>query len=77
MTVTLYEANLSIGCLTKSRSIFRDSIQHRLDIRRRAGDDAKNLTRRGLLLQRLLELVEQPDILDGDHRLVGEGLQEA
>ena len=32
-------------------------IQHRLDIRRRAGDDAQNFTRRRLLLQRLLEFL--------------------
>ena len=28
------------------------------------------------LLQRLLGLVEQPHVLDRDHRLVGEGLQQ-
>ena len=40
-------------------------------------------TCRGLLLQRFrdfaiarLDLVEQPDILDGDHSLVGEGLDQ-
>ena len=31
--------------------------------------------RSGLLLQRLFRLVEQPDVLDGDHRLVGERLE--
>ena len=31
---------------------------------------------RGLLFERLLRLVEQPHILDGDDRLVGERLQE-
>ena len=30
----------------------------------------------GLLLQRLLRLVEQPHVLDRDHRLVGEGLEQ-
>src|SRR5439155_6234751 len=34
------------------------------------------LTRRRLLFQRLLELLEQPHVLDRDHRLVGEGLQQ-
>ncbi|HEU4342198.1 MAG TPA: hypothetical protein VFU31_11555, partial [Candidatus Binatia bacterium] len=30
-------------------------------------------TRSGLLFERLLELVEQPHVFDGDHGLIGEG----
>ena len=41
-----------------------------------SGDDLEDFGRRGLPLQRLLGLVEQPHILDGDHGLVGEGLQQ-
>ena len=58
------------------RGIFRDRIQHRLDIRRRAGDHAQDFTRGGLLLQRLLEFLKQPHVLDRDHRLVGERFEE-
>ena len=54
-----------------------------MDIRGRARDHAKNLAGRSLLLQRLaqlararLHLVEQPHVLDRDHRLVGEGLHQ-
>ena len=36
----------------------------------------KNLARRRLLLQGLLEFLEQPNVLDGDHGLIGEGFQE-
>ena len=43
----------------------------------------KNLTRRSLLLQRLGDLaialfqfLEQPHVLDGDDRLVGEGFEQ-
>ena len=50
--------------------------KHRLNIRRRAGNHTQNLTRRGLLLQRLFELLEQPHVLDRDHRLVGEGFKQ-
>ena len=50
-------------------------IQHRLNIRRRAGDDAQNLARRSLLFQRFFEFLEQPHVLDGDHRLMGERLE--
>ena len=50
-------------------------VEDRLEIGRRAGDDAEDLARRRLLLQRLLGLVEQPHVLDRDDRLVGEGLR--
>src|SRR5262245_25976230 len=56
--------------------ILRDGVQYRLDVGRRAADDAQNLARGRLLLERLLRLVEQPDILDRDDGLGGKGLQE-
>ena len=73
--ITVDAANNSVVCLTEPRGIFRDHIQHRLNIRRRAGDDAQYLARRRLLLQRFLEFLEQPHVLDRDHRLVGEGFE--
>ena len=72
---TLNKANLCVSCLAEPRGIFGDRIKHRLNIRRRAGDDTQDLARRRLLLQRLLEFLEQPHVLDGDHRLVGEGFK--
>ena len=59
-------------------------VEHRLDVGRRARDHPQDLGRRRLLLQRLgqlggsalSELREQTDVLDGDHGLVGEGLEE-
>src|SRR5215471_10447574 len=51
-------------------------VEHWLDVGRRATDDAENLARRRLALQGLPCLVEQSYILDGDHRLVGKGLEE-
>ena len=36
----------------------------------------KDFTGRSLLLQRFLEFLEQPHILDGDDRLIGEGFKE-
>ena len=70
------ETNLSVVCVTQPRGILRDHIQYRLNIRRRAGDDTQDFTRRRLLLQRLLEFLEQPHVLDGDHGLVGEGFEQ-
>ena len=54
----------------------RDRVEHRLNVGGRARDDAQDLARRRLLLERLVRLVEQPDVLDRDDRLSGEGLQE-
>jgi hypothetical protein len=57
--------------------------EHRVKIERRAADDLEHVGGRGLLLQRFtqvlrarLNLLEQPHILDGDHGLVGEGLEQ-
>ena len=40
------------------------------------GDDLQDVGGGGLPLQRFARLVEQPRILDGDHGLIGEGLQQ-
>ena len=59
-----------------------DRVEDRLDIGRRARSP-QDLARRRLLLERFgevavarLQLLEQPDVLDGDDRLVGEGLEQ-
>ena len=41
--------NRCVGCIAQPRSILRDHIQHRLNIRRRAGNDAQDFTRSSLL----------------------------
>ena len=75
--------NGDIGRPTNARGVFCNDIQYRLNIRRRAGDDTQNFARRSLLLQglgeiavALLQFFEQPHVLDGDHRLVGEGFKQ-
>ena len=62
--------------VAQPRGTLGDGVQHRLNVRRRAGDHAKDLARGGLLLQRFGEFLEQPDVLDGDHGLVGKGFQQ-
>ena len=57
-------------------SALGDRIEYGLHVGRRTADDLENLRRRRLPLQRLPGFVEQPRILDRDHRLVGEGLQQ-
>jgi hypothetical protein len=54
----------------------RNSIEHWLDVGGRGTDDAQDLAGRRLLLQRLLRFVEQSHVLDGDHGLIGEGLEQ-
>ena len=55
-------------------------LEHRLQLAGRAADDLQHLRGRGLLLQRLAQvvgalaqLVEQPRVLDGDDGLGGKG----
>src|SRR5262249_12078987 len=53
-----------------------DRGEHRLNVRRRARNDTQDLACRGLPFQRLLRLVEQPDVLERDDGLVGERLEQ-
>src|SRR5262249_42092719 len=55
---------------------FGNRLEHRLHVVGRTGDHLEDVGRRGLPLQRFLGLVEQTHVLDGDHGLVGEGLQQ-
>ncbi len=71
-----------LGAAQLDRAL-RDDVEDRLKIGRRAADHLEDLARRRLLLQRLAEVVvarsqlrEQAHVLDGDHRLVREGLEE-
>ena len=49
--VALHNSNRRVVRTAQSGGAIRDGVQHRLDIRRRTGDDAKNLARGSLLLQ--------------------------
>src|SRR3954468_22181647 len=50
----------------------RNRLEHRPCVGGRAANHAQDASRSGLVLQGLLGFVEQPHILDGDHRLVRE-----
>jgi hypothetical protein len=63
-----------IGSAHPSRAL-SNRIKNRLNIGWRAGDDAKDLAGRRLLFQRFLELLEQPDVLDRNDRLMGKRFQ--
>src|SRR5262249_46424358 len=73
--ITLNNSNRGVVCVAHSSGALSDSVQYWLNIRGRASDDSQNFTRRSLLFQRLLQLLEQSNILDGDHRLISESFE--
>ncbi len=58
----------------EAQRVPRDRIEHWLVRRRRGRDRVENVRGGSLSLEGLLRLVEQPDVLDRDRRLVGERL---
>ena len=63
-------------CVTQLLRTLSDEIEDRHCVGRRSTYYVQHVSSRGLPLQRLLRLVEQPHVLDGDHGLIGEGLQQ-
>ena len=81
--VSLAEPQYHIIDPTNPCGALDDGVEHRLHVSRRAADDAEHLGGRRLMLQRLaqfrvalLDFFEQPHVLDGDHRLIGEGFKQ-
>jgi hypothetical protein len=77
------QENHALRRVAQSARGFDQGRQHGLQVESRATDHLQHVGCRGLLLQRVgeiaracLHLVEQPHVLDRDHRLIGEGLQE-
>ena len=68
--------------VTKLPCALENLVEDRFDLARRAADHLEHVGGCDLLLQRFLKvrrfrlnLVEQPRVLDGNHRLVGERLK--
>src|SRR5262249_42426227 len=66
----------------ETRCCFNDGVNDGLKIKLRAADDTKDVTSRCLEFERLLQLalacllcLKQSRVLDGDHGLVGKGLE--
>src|SRR5215831_15618696 len=74
--ITIDAINQNVARIAQPCGSSRDRVEHWLNVGRRAGDDTQDFTRRSLLLQRFLEFLEQPDVLECDDRLVSEGLEE-
>src|SRR5215831_13734382 len=53
-----------------------DRVEHRLNVRRRTGNNSQNFRCSSLLLKRFLEFLKQPNVLDGDDRLIRKGFEQ-
>jgi len=88
--IALDPAERACGPSQQTTGAVHDRVEDRLDVRLRLADDTQDVAGRGLLLQSLddlpvrlsqravllLQLGEQAHILDGDDRLIREGLEE-
>src|SRR5262249_29014319 len=70
--------------LAQSHRVFGQRLEDRLEVERGPADHLEQLAGRRLLLERdsqfavaRLQLLEETDVFDSDHGLVGEGLEEA
>ena len=59
-----------------ARALYRQRVEHRGEIPRRAVDDLQYLGGRGLLLQGFARLGQEPRVLHGDYRLRREIVQQ-
>src|SRR5215472_13506227 len=58
---------------TEPRGALGEGVEHGLKVEGRAANQLEHVRRRGLLVQRLARLADEPRVLDCDHRLVREG----
>ena len=82
--VALLQTQDCIIGFAKLAGAFDDRLEDWFDVGRRGGDHLQDIGAAGLVGEGLgeiaglgLHLVEQPDIADRDHGLIGEGLQQA
>ena len=61
----------ALCAVAKLMRLFQDRLEHWLEITRRGVDDAENFGSRGLALQSLARLGQEPRILHRDDRLIG------
>ena len=81
--IVLVDKQIAELGLADAHRVFEQALEHRPKGAWRTADDLQHLGGRGLLLQRLGQfaragphLIEQPHVLDRDHRLVGERLDQ-
>src|SRR6516164_11778540 len=75
-TLTVPRPQKTKGRFAQVRRLFKDRLEHRLKVAGRCIDDLQDLGGRGLLLQCLARLGQQPRVFHCDDRLCREILQE-
>src|ERR1700757_3139149 len=74
MDVLAVKSNKGTVCrLAQSEGLFEHRVEYRLKVARRGVDDLQDLGGRGLLLQCLAGLGNEPGVFDRDDGLVGKG----
>src|ERR1043166_5752151 len=71
--VVLKSPYIGLFCAAQSGGRVHESLEYFLKIEGRAADDLEDVGSGGLLLERFAQFIEQACVLDGNHRLVGEG----
>src|SRR5256885_5146600 len=74
--VTFAAKEVSPVAATELVGILDHDVEDRLEVECGAADALEYVRGRRLLFERFLRLVEEPHVLDRDHRLVGERLDE-
>ena len=74
--LAVIELQIAIGDVTQIVRLLQDGVEHRHKVARRGVDDLKQFSGRGLLFQCLALFSQQPRVLDCDHCLGGEVLQQ-
>ena len=73
--IAVVRAKRTTNRFAEPHGLFEHRVEHRREVAGRGVDDLQHLGGRGLLLQRLARLGQQPCILHRDHRLRGKILQ--
>ena len=81
--VAVLDGNPAAVAVAQPRGGLQQRVEHRMQVEGRAADDLQHVARRGLVFERFLQIAgalvqlgEQPNRFDRDHRLIGKGLQQ-
>src|SRR5437867_8222650 len=81
--ISVKQSKNRVICSNHPRGALTDGVQDRLYVGRGLADDLQDMISRGLLVEGfglfpsfLLQLVEEPRVLDGDYSLIRKGLKQ-
>src|SRR5262245_54923657 len=76
VAIAFVQPQRAVAGFAKLGRLRQHRAEYRIERARRTGDHLEHIGGRGLLLQRLAQLAEQPRVLDGDHALGGKVLDQ-